>query len=705
VADAVGGKKKIAILGGGAGAMSAAFGITSRPNWQDEYEITVYQMGWRLGGKGASGRNADISQRIEEHGIHLWFGFYQNAFGMMRSVYAELAERQLAPGSPFQSWTDAFTPQSGGGFIDKTADGWRQLAAHFPAASGEPGDPSVFTESPSTWQLFLQRIDDLADRYDRQGPEAKSAAQAGPSLPEWLNLLLAGLSAAVKTAEHSTLLHLAKWLAHRLDADPRKHSPLERSGLLHLLQGFADRFFADIAPELDDDWRLLAEALDFGISSLVGILADGVLEKGFSAIDDRDLSDWLKAHGARYPDSALVLSLYDAVFAYEHGDPLRRRLSAGVALYGNLLMSFTYRGCISYRMCAGMGDTIFAPIYLVLANRGVRFRFFHRVEELRLSPDGRTVKEIEIDVQATPRSGEYQPLVTVKGLPCWPSAPRYDQLQEGGALREGHYNLESAWSGWHGAKTTLKRGVDFDEVVFGISLGGVPWVAKELIEGNARWRDMVDYVGTVQTQAMQLWMNRTSAELGTRQPADAAPLFTSYVEPFDTYADFSHLIPREDWPAGTDLRQIAYFCNALDETGPVPAPGSASDFPERERNRVMANGRSFLEQHASGVWPALAGPGLDQALLIGSVERQYFRANIDPSERYVLSLPGSTQYRLAPGDSGFANLYLAGDWTLTALNCGCVEAAVMSGLMASQAMCGYPQRVFGAPQSQTSAAG
>ena len=29
-----------------------------QPGWQDRYEITVYQMGWRLGGKGASGRNA-----------------------------------------------------------------------------------------------------------------------------------------------------------------------------------------------------------------------------------------------------------------------------------------------------------------------------------------------------------------------------------------------------------------------------------------------------------------------------------------------------------------------------------------------------------------------------------------------------------------------------------------------------------------------
>jgi len=34
-----------------------------------------------------------------------------------------------------------------------------------------------------------------------------------------------------------------------------------------------------------------------------------------------------------------------------------------------------------------------------------------------------------------------------------------------------------------------------------------------------------------------------------------------------------------------------------------------------------------------------------------------------------------------------------------------VEAAIMSGMMASQAMCGYPQQVFGAPNPKSSAAG
>lgn len=61
----------------------------SAPGWQECFErITVYQRGWLLGGKGASTRG--VSGRIEEHGLHLWSGAYDNAFALVRDVYAEL---------------------------------------------------------------------------------------------------------------------------------------------------------------------------------------------------------------------------------------------------------------------------------------------------------------------------------------------------------------------------------------------------------------------------------------------------------------------------------------------------------------------------------------------------------------------------------------------------------------------------------------
>jgi uncharacterized protein with NAD-binding domain and iron-sulfur cluster len=56
-----------------------------------------------------------------------------------------------------------------------------------------------------------------------------------------------------------------------------------------------------------------------------------------------------------------------------------------------------------------------------------------------------------------------------------------------------------------------------------------------------------------------------------------------------------------------------------------------------------------------------------------------------------LTLPGSSKDRLRAERSGLDNLYLAGDWVDSTFNVGSVEAAVMAGLSASSALCGYPQ--------------
>ena len=85
--------RRIAILGGGVAALSTALELTSTPDWQTRYDITVYQMGWRLGGKGASSRNPAVGGRIEEHGLHVWFGCYDNAFRLLRGCYDELLHK------------------------------------------------------------------------------------------------------------------------------------------------------------------------------------------------------------------------------------------------------------------------------------------------------------------------------------------------------------------------------------------------------------------------------------------------------------------------------------------------------------------------------------------------------------------------------------------------------------------------------------
>jgi uncharacterized protein with NAD-binding domain and iron-sulfur cluster len=56
----------------------------------------------------------------------------------------------------------------------------------------------------------------------------------------------------------------------------------------------------------------------------------------------------------------------------------------------------------------------------------------------------------------------------------------------------------------------------------------------------------------------------------------------------------------------------------------------------------------------------------------------------------VIHPPGSWRYRISPLDMTYDNLTLTGDWTDSGFHSGCVEGAVMSGLLAAHAVCGYP---------------
>ena len=60
--------------------------------------------------------------------------------------------------------------------------------------------------------------------------------------------------------------------------------------------------------------------------------------------------------------------------------------------------------------------------------------------------------------------------------------------------------------------------------------------------------------------------------------------------------------------------------------------------------------------------------------------------------QWMMRAPGSDAYRLRTDESGYDNLVLAGDWTDNGLNAGCIEAAVLSGLQAANALLGRSRR-------------
>src|SRR5262249_11337671 len=135
--------------------------------------------------------------------------------------------------------------------------------------------------------------------------------------------------------------------------------------------------------------------LNFTYANIRGALHEGVLQKGFDILNEHDYRDWLALYAFDdhrvMLDSAYMLSIYDAMFAYVDGDnaspdgagfPPKARLEAGTAMRCGIRQFLLCKGAGVWKMQAGMGDTIFAPMYEVLKGRGVKFKFFHRVRQL-----------------------------------------------------------------------------------------------------------------------------------------------------------------------------------------------------------------------------------------------------------------------------------------------------------------------------------
>jgi len=721
---------KIAVVGGGCGAITAAFELT-RPEHKNKYSVTVYQLGWRIGGKGASGRGP--ADRIEEHGLHIWMGAYENAFRLLRECYTELDRPKE---HRFASWRDAFYPDSYVAVADKSPRGeWLPWVAKFPDMPGCPGDPLDET-NPFTMSGYMSRTAILI-RTLLLAIQERQLSSEKKCNTDWWSSNASHQDSGVKEPSMTALFGDLQRLL-RIGQLATLAAMLEGLNLLETVFTYFPSYQPDLVSrflttlstnvrtqltlliEEDNEIRRLWEIIDLTLAIMRGVLKHGLMTdpRGLDAINDYECKDWLRLNGASEAslNSAIMQGLYDLAFAYEDGQFDKPCLAAGQAIRGAFRMFFTYRGSLFWKMNAGMGDVVFSPFYEVLKRRGVKFEFFHRLENMCLAtPEqiaaGETphVTALEFDVQAEIKGGlEYQPLIDCDGVACWPAEPDYDQLVLGREMHRDGWDFESFWDQRWVAKRTLEVGKDFDVVILGVGLGAVPHVASELVERDQRWRDMVDKVKTVATQAFQLWLDRDLKELGWQ---DVPVNLSGFVQPFDTWADMRQLIPEENW--GPKLKTIAYFCSAL-PTAEQAVSRDDTEYPSQMNEQVRRSAIYFLDKHMGVLWPdAIKSTELDDGQLQQSFhweylldgrdpenqpdsateERfntQYWRANVNPTDRYVLCPPGSVRYRISPLDNTYDNLTVAGDWTNCGFTEGCVESAVMSGRLAAHAICQWP---------------
>ena len=527
---------RVAVLGGGIAGLTTAFEL-SRPVHDGAYEVTVYTQGWRLGGKGASGR-AGSAMRIQEHGLHVWFGFYRNAFGMMR----ECLDAQTPPAV----LDSAFKPID----VLTLVDEGRAYCLPLPRAKLD--DPRL-TELPRVILAWLRAIADAADvAVDDDAHPLGRATQAR-----------ADVQAGLDDPEEGHWGHIAD----------------------RLRDGWED--LAGAAAEV----RFISRIAAFWGTVLVGLLADVLRHDHASwgsridALNGEELRDWLRRHGAADDvlDAPFVRALYDLVFAYRAGDQAAPEIAAGAGVE-NLLSILTrnHLTCMA-KLRGGMGDVVFVPLYDVLKLRGVRFAFFHTVTSVVPSRDEPLISAIELTRQvelaaAAPAADgdryqppRYDPLIALDevraGLRCWPAEPLVEQLSDASrralAALDRPVDLEREGDPVGGARLRLERGRDFDEVVLAIPVGAHAACCSELVRRDASFAAMAHGAGPVATQSLQLWLRRDRGATGWPGDAVHDGILGNARQPLATVSDMTHVLELERWTGPRPPRQLAYLCGVL----------------------------------------------------------------------------------------------------------------------------------------------
>lgn len=741
-----GAKRRVAILGGGLGGITAAWWLTHPDNPEaGRIDVTVYQMGARLGGKCASARDEARHDRVEEHGMHVWFGFYYNAVRMMRDCYAEKAGSAEAGRRLFD---ENFLPHHAIVLGERVEEAWKPLLMPFPPRLENDGelDAQEFVDELAAWMLTAIAELPLGSAFVESGaggafgrvvtPVAQVLVSAWKWHAQWKRR-----PAAEPEPEPTTPLAQRR---ERLDDDLSRLMTTWPGLLRSVVSTLGDAvFFIDRnalgrtlgrlrralkpGPDADDRLRRAWFAADLAIATLRGVFADDVPEQGFDQLDRWTLAEWLERHGADAQTiaSPWIRSMYGIVFAFPGGDIAHPDIGAGTVLRSALRMLFAYRESFLWKMKAGMGDVVFTPLYEVLAARGVRFEFFHRVRSVEVDGSGHFVGRVRLDRQArlAEEHATFQPLVRIGDRNCWPRRPDLAQLheQDAAAYRDaeripaldGMHLYESAWSPLRpgpGTEVILERGRDFDDVVLAIPPGSARSVCADLLRRSERWRTMIDTVKTVRTQAFQLWMKPDLVAL-TGHTSWRHSISTAWELPIDSWGDFSPVIDAERWPEDKRPGALVYCCGIMQDDPDELAHFRDPAYPATQRSNVLACMRETIARNGRLWWPGAFDDGRFQWNLLvdpdddgtggeGLLTRQYWTANIDPSERYVLSVKGSVEARLRPeagrgeGRSGFDNLYLAGDWTRNGLNAGFVESAVVSGMQAARAISGWTDLVI-----------
>lgn len=648
-------RQRVLVLGGGPASCATAFYLAKT----GRYRVSLYTLGFRLGGKCAAGRNLERARRIEEHGPHVFIGFYNNVFRTMQEICEHAATPPLSKGDG--PWTEADLARGEGpfahavtgtsevGLMGKWSDGegaesWEYLPTTVGVNELVPGqvphdpqlEPQGFSRAmkivvqratTSTKELReweLARCEARRNRHDDDDDDDDDELDMLDMLDRALDDLGDRFERAEQRWLFSGLDRLKAWI-EKTAFDELTRSIEANTAPIRLITAALERLrtiarqryqpLIDVDPYKWHEWS----GLDFTLTVMIGIFTDRVTH--LDALDEHDLKDWLISHGisAGNQDSPVVLSIYDTLFTNAPSPPVRPGyLAAGVALRWFLLLT-DFRGFQAYVLRHSCPETMFSPYYRALRSLGVDVCFFHKVEALQVErrEGERVLVGVKMQRQATVKGGpaQYDPLwlppdpVDEEGFTPWPNRPDYEQLEEGPQLAE--HDLEDAWTRWPGAGTVeLRRGDDFDLCVCGISLGALPPVVQDLIEPSSpsycrEWAEMIEHTALCQTVSVQLWMERPQEQLYTPPEHYGVPpergLLANYEPPIPSFTNFTKLIELESWSSRPEITApafLAYHTGSLSAGQPLRGVSfDDHEFPARTRAAFVQQAQAWFTAH------------------------------------------------------------------------------------------------------------
>lgn len=750
-------KKRAVVLGAGPAGLSAALGLIE----SGEYDVDVYQMGWRAGGKCATGRDAG-HLRARQNGSHYLFGCYYNAFALIRRAHEILAASTNADdralyGSFFGDFVarNLLVGAAGEHRVARSPRLDRGLWLRYlpqnmacPGADGKFCTP--FDYFTTVVQLGLGTLIDIYSaiviRESEEEPfegvrlfvrlfpispfetsdySRRLRAVLGP-VRVVFNLLAGLVTGALKALLLLWVVFMPIPVTRAVVSLMRTVSLLTVAGLRELGRGVSEAALKENHNASNAGQRLMI-LFELALAGITGFWVDELWRPGaFEKLDNEDFRAWLHRHGASplARQSSLVRTWYDATISYEDGEEQRASASAGVALQAVLRSMLTYKGAFAFQMGAEVGDSFVAPIVRALEVAGVKFHFYQRVRRILVSSDTHHVERIELvqQVEHVPTQAEFMPIeYEVDGRTyrrhAWPSvAPR-------SAAPGCSFPLDSYYSQAAHSQHALTRAADddagadrFHVVVCALPLGVIEDVLEDTSAGPLRdapgpWREMFQQVRSTESQAIRMWFNVPIRALGWRHEP---PILSGATWPHSTWEDNSQAIDIQNFPPHQQPKTIATLF------GPLATGRSNIRTPQHHDAQVAVarkNARDFLEAAMPELWPEMRctdhspaqvkldwRKGVDWTKFIdlddgegeARFDFQLVSANVGPNESYVLAWPGTLRYRMRPDESGYRNLFLAGDWTRNGIEAGTVEGAVMSGIKAARAITGQDIPLVGA---------